>query len=380
MKNREVILVQQPTGLFVLLTSLFLAVLGLIFFSAAALVSGIVLLGFWLLSRELAKRHLSEISVKRELPLRAIAGRSYPVKTILKNANSFIPAVDFNFLDPVAGNQSGALQSLDGKNSVVLSYTGLTKNRGHSSPAPSRISSSWPLGLFETHRIAAISETHQTLIRPRPYFPPRLRRHLEALREDNAQAFSIEHDPTAPFRSLREFRPGDSVRSIHWPGSLQTDDLLVRELDPPSPEAKRFALVFHSYEPVGQLITPEAFELVLRIVSAILTTLRNQSIELVFHVVPEKPVHLTSRAAFDEQLDRLALLKRHTLKGTEDLESAIEDLPGCEEIFIISDCPIHHWRENLQTAPHTLTLLDADSLLTSSRPSLRLQKRKATAL
>jgi len=104
------------------------------------------------------------------------------------------------------------------------------EKRGCYQLGPASLSTSFPLDLIEvTHR--ARDAGHELLVYP-ALFPiarlplggnPHLLHRGDILLPDSAG--SVE------FKGLREYRPGDNPRHIHWPSSAKGDDLMVREFE-----------------------------------------------------------------------------------------------------------------------------------------------------
>lgn len=47
-----------------------------------------------------------------------------------------------------------------------------------------------------------------------------------------ARSTGASEDTSEPYASLRDYRPGDSIRLVHWPASLRQQKLLTRQFDP----------------------------------------------------------------------------------------------------------------------------------------------------
>ena len=73
-------------------------------------------------------------------------------------------------------------------------------------------------------------------------------------------------DPSETF-AIREYRPGDPIRQIHWKLSGKTDEMMVRELG--LPIASRTLLVHRNVLPGGGTVAPATADAVLEIVLSI---------------------------------------------------------------------------------------------------------------
>lgn len=101
-----------------------------------------------------------------------------------------------------------------------------SRSRGWYSPAPVRISTTWPFGLF--YAWSYLHSDMRLLVYPRAESPPQpLPRTPDPGRIGGA-------DPgDEDLRSLREYQIGDPTRLVAWKASARTGDLLVRQLEAP---------------------------------------------------------------------------------------------------------------------------------------------------
>ena len=165
------------------------------------------------------------------------------------------------------------------------------------------------------------------------------------------------------------------MKRIHWPASLRTGHLQVSELEPPRPKPRRYGILIHSYEPAGQVLTPETFEMILRIAAGLLQRFQHEEIPVVFRQYPDIPASLAHRSEVSQALDRLALCRRHPLVSLDPLTTAARDFRHCDEVFLLSDCPRREWEAVLREHFPANTCIDATSLSSHSRPSLKTRLR-----
>lgn len=359
-----------PTGITAGLTALTATLGGLITFSGpvfSAGLAGFVIIG---LSRLLASRHLSRVNVSRTLPARARAGESFAVKTTIHPGNRFPGEMNISFSDPVSALIKDRRMTLTNRHEISLRYTGKSMARGPLHPGKWTIHSTWPLGFFSVKRFGYFHDSHSLILLPKPYLPGKLRRHLHALARESGNRSLEPSDPSSEFRLLREFRAGDPVRSIHWPGSLRTSRLQVSELEPPRPKPRSFGILIHSYSPPGQLLTPGTFEMLLRIATGLLLRFKSEEIPVLFSNIPQQMVTLKNKTLFDAQLDSLALIRRTPLHSLSPLLHAAEDFQQCDEVFVLSDCPKSEWEAPLQSLFKRCTCIDVSSLKRNSVPEL----------
>lgn len=363
-----------PAGTVALVAAVVPTAVGALMLSAPIFASGLLALVLLGVARIAARRHLGGMRVKRELPARGRTGESFTVETRLVTGSAFPAGMTVRFRDPLAST-TGEKRLIPGDAMPALRYTGKSSRRGIHRPRPWTITSTWPLGLFTTERSGAFHDNDTLLLQPKPFLPQRLRSHLERLALESVENSPEPPDPVSDFRLLREFRPGDSVKRIHWPASLRTGHLQVSELEPPRPKPRRYGILIHSYEPAGQVLTPETFEMILRIAAGLLQRFQHEEIPVVFRQYPDIPASLAHRSEVSQALDRLALCRRHPLVSLDPLTTAARDFRHCDEVFLLSDCPRREWEAVLREHFPANTCIDATSLSSHSRPGLKTRLR-----
>lgn len=375
MDTQRPTLTQRPIGICVATGAGLLILSGLLTFSALLLSTGLLAGFVWVAARGLASHALRGLEMTRTLPRRGVAGESFPVKTTLSNQHPYLPLPEFVFHDPLAEHPVGEKSPLAPGYKRTLSYTGKRRQRGGIQKQHWRATATWPLGFFESERIGAFTGTQRLLVIPKPFLPPHLQRYIENLQDDFSLPSFAPPEPSAEFKYLREFRHGDSLKSIHWPASIRTDELLIREPESPSPRPRRFGILVHSFSPGGNIETPETFEMILRIVAGLLFHFRFLEVEVDYQILPDAPQRLRDEAGFSRAIDQLALQSRHPLTTTESIHSAVESFRDCDDLFVISDCPIAEWKPSLEATGLSLACLDSVSLSSVSQPKLRTRRQ-----
>jgi uncharacterized protein (DUF58 family) len=105
-----------------------------------------------------------------------------------------------------------------------LTYQTTCDRRGSYAFAPIRMWSRGPFGLFLTRRTLAVSS--EILIYPAYY--PLKRLHVFEKREFAEQS-ALRLGQGSQVVGTREYRPGDSLRQIHWRSTAHTGQLVVKE-------------------------------------------------------------------------------------------------------------------------------------------------------
>jgi len=190
-----------------------------------------LLLGFLVLSGVLSEAALRRIEVRRRLPREIFAEAPVPVALEVENAQSRIPSYAI-VVEDLGGNDIHDSVSL-GRVFVLRLAPGARQQRAYLLTATARgplhlagfrVSTRFPFGLFAKSLL--IEAPAETLAYPAvdPIYPASLGSEGRSL--GDARSHVSGHGTEAA--GLREFRPGDSARSVHWRASARRGLLLVR--------------------------------------------------------------------------------------------------------------------------------------------------------
>ncbi len=114
------------------------------------------------------------------------------------------------------------------------------------------LSSGAPFGVAEVRR--GIPATGRTVVYPRvvPVSPMAFLN--GALGQGDEQARQLRRGGGREFLGLREYRPGDSMRHVHWPSTARTGSLMVREFE--QDQAPRLGILVDAWSDAGVENTP----------------------------------------------------------------------------------------------------------------------------
>lgn len=176
---------------------------------------------------------LRQISGRRHLPDMVFAGEPFSVHLELTNRKRWLTSWLLVVEDHLKQrgfelHPSVLFERIPAHSSRVGSYEVIPQKRGVLSFLPLRISSRYPLGLWE--RGFELNQTEQLLILPRvgrlsAQFEQSLRSQSHSRQDAPARRGVFDEE----FHRLREFRPGDSRRAIHWRTTARRNELMVRE-------------------------------------------------------------------------------------------------------------------------------------------------------
>ena len=174
----------------------------------------------------------SRLSVKRYLPRRVFAGAPFDVRLRVRNESRWRPALGLGFLDALQVSEPGgitrgpALSVLPPRRTVEVKYVKRIHRRGVYTVVNTLAATRFPFGIFE-RRLLTQSPGRLVVL-------PALGRLRRAARRDldrrASQPEAVRHarEGNEEFHSLREYRPGDNPRHIHWRTSARVNKLMRR--------------------------------------------------------------------------------------------------------------------------------------------------------
>ena len=176
---------------------------------------------------------LQKLSVRRMMPESAFAGELIAVELVLKNEKSFFSSSLMAVTDTIANDrerlQSGVLIArVPPQDERSARYQITLMQRGRYRFGPVYVGSRFPLGIVE--RGLVFDLPGEILI------APRLGRLTPRWQREHGLADELVHRPDTragifedEFHRIREYRPGDNPRMIHWRSSARQNELMVRE-------------------------------------------------------------------------------------------------------------------------------------------------------
>ncbi len=174
-----------------------------------------------------------KLFLSRKMPRRLMVGEPTSIEITIFNRKRIIPSALVTIEDQIIGPR----EQLTGKivfaqvpanSSRKGQYQIRFMQRGRYTLGPARITSRFPLGIVERGRLVELYD--EILIHPRigilaEWWHRRAHEGSEVSRFSKGNA-GPHHDE---FHRIREYRPGDELRSIHWKTSARRNELMVRE-------------------------------------------------------------------------------------------------------------------------------------------------------
>lgn len=206
-----------------------------------------------------------------------------------------------------------------------------------------------PLGLVRNHDRLALPQS--LLVLPKRYILPRVELPGTCEYQPLGVALASSVGESDEFIALRDYRPGDPLRQIHWKSVAKTDRLVVRENE--DEFFVRHALILDTFAAPEQ---EEAFEEAVSVAASFVCTLQTQEslLDLLF-VGTEAYCFTAGRGVghVDRMLEILAGVGMCGDKSITSLQSLVLRhaplVSGCVCVFVAWDGPRRHIVESMKT-------------------------------
>ena len=205
------------------------------------------LLAGWFLPLLMVRR----VQVSRSAPLEAFQGRATSVDLIVRDASKGM-RIGVELEDPHLEPARSYVPSLKPGDRVEVRTERVAARRGLQGPTQVVVSSSGPFGVAVARRRLDVEGT--TLVFPAvtPLGP------LPFVHAADTHERSVHPYPRMgqgpEFMGVREYRPGDGMRHVHWPSTARHGSLIVREFEEET--TRRLALVVDTSNDLGTEWTP----------------------------------------------------------------------------------------------------------------------------
>ena len=322
---------------------------------------GAVLMVLPLVALPYAFTNLKSLQYERTMPDLVAQGESVGTMCTLHNRKTLLSTFSVRTDDalPRAGRKlqqrfAGVLP----RNAGEIWESIRMPRRGVVDGAPYVLHSRFPFGLVrgESHGVTARS----IAVYPLPTEPEWMDR-LLASGAGHGGASSSPSEGMGEFRAMREYQPGDPARLISWPVSSRRRELVVREMELPTPQ--HVAVVFHSYRPPGTVLSRQGFEDALSMLSGIAHGLQARHIPLTFTASftgwKDSVIQPDDSAAFSSFLCLLASARLTPTPGLEPVEEAIRS--GCHTaraVWVVSNTPRRFWIGGFSGLPGSVLAAD----------------------
>jgi uncharacterized protein (DUF58 family) len=284
---------------------------------------GAMLAGPFLFSLIFGRMALGRLSVQRMLPPQLSVDQRLIVDVGISNPRRWLGMWSIEVEDAVARDASGGVAAPKSWISVFFSriapketrfstYYGQLPRRGRYVFGPMRVSTRFPLGLI---RHSVVLPDPQTLL-VHPKIGRLTREWGQVVRENATGAQRMRRGLLeADFYGLRDWRPGDNRRWIHWRTSARRGMLVVRQFE--QRRSQDLALLVDLWQPSDATAAHE--EHVEQAISFVATLLadacRHPGRKVAIDIEAQSPLHRAGPATsvfFSEQMDELAVISPHS--------------------------------------------------------------------
>jgi len=195
--------------------------------AAGVAASGIVFAGRQLFNARLAA--LERLRVRREVRGPLVEGREAEARIVLENPST-VPLEHLEVLDQPPPffqwrRRPRWVVTVPARGRVVVRYR-FRPVVGSHSWGPLRLVAADPLGLYRARRIVA--DPLVARVQPRLMALPRVALSMPTLLQPGGVSKSRRRGVGTEFVELREYRPGDEVRTIDWKASARLGRLIVK--------------------------------------------------------------------------------------------------------------------------------------------------------
>lgn len=239
---------------------------------------------------------LKKLSVERKPPVRVMAGEPTSVEVILKNGKRWLSAWVMIMRDAVSGpaehlSAEVLVPRVPPRGERRVRYRMTLAKRGLYEIGPMSISTRFPLGLAE--RTLTVESSSSILVYPRigrltAQWQLRMQSATDLVPHSSPRSGPFDDE----FHKLREYRPGDDPRAIHWKTSARRDELMIREFRESRDRA--LTVLIDPWAPARPTLDDDE-----RVESAI----RFAATICVHHLHNSRESHLTVHAAGDPAID-----------------------------------------------------------------------------
>ncbi|MEN9225461.1 MAG: DUF58 domain-containing protein [Thermostichus sp. DRC_bins_24] len=196
-----------------------------------------MLLSLILISGTLSEATLKDLEVSRQLPTRIFAGQPILVGLTLTSRKRRFSSFSLQVSERIEGVKredwpSSYVLRVDARSSVKSFYRHTFPRRGLWQLQGFEIATSFPFELFR--KGVEIVDPQTVIVFPRPA-PVNGLLVLDQL--SGGSQLRPQPGQEGDYLSLRQYRPQDDARSIHWKISAKRDQLITRELERPRSQA-----------------------------------------------------------------------------------------------------------------------------------------------
>ncbi|HKK92746.1 MAG TPA: DUF58 domain-containing protein [Longimicrobiales bacterium] len=193
------------------------------------------MLGAMAVSGWLSEQTLRSLQITRRVPGGGHVGEAIPIHYRVTNGKGFLATYALELQEPGLPEVAFLAHVAPGASAGARSSQ-VFLNRGVYPLEQLTLATDYPFGLFRKERDVPVRG--EILVWPRIDLRVRLPAGAAGRRQRRSQdSQGSERGARGEYRSLREYRPGDDPRDIHWKATARTGRAVIREFDRAAAEA-----------------------------------------------------------------------------------------------------------------------------------------------
>ena len=274
-----------------------------------------MMLSLIVMSGLLSEQCLRRMEFRRHVPEFLFANEPTTVTLSIANRKSRFPSFSLRIFDVVAGvdlDRGIHLQHLPPHSSVLVSYPLLVRRRGRYRLEGVRVATPFPFGLFQKTRHYPFDTT--ILVCPEPFpLSSTLLQDLSTIGQDQGLT---RRGQGISLYNLREYRPGDDSRAIHWMTTARTSKLMIKETEA---EDQRWVTI--AVSPIAPLEQDAAFERALSVAASLVHAFLERGYQIALVVGAEEIPFGNGEQHYLRMLQTLALSERRNPEEMDALQA-----------------------------------------------------------
>ena len=191
------------------------------------------MLGFIAVSGWLSEQSIQRLRIERRIPRGITAGRPFRIGYRVRNAKRRMPSLAVEIREPQLAALKGArgawLASLAANDVTALRAEHVIERRGVYPLEELTLATGFPFGLF--HKERDLDMPGVLIVWPRSDRTLRDARTPGRPRRRSGEIAGGASGHRGEFRNLRDYRPGDDPRDVHWRSTARLGVPLVREYE-----------------------------------------------------------------------------------------------------------------------------------------------------
>ncbi|WP_447600136.1 DUF58 domain-containing protein [Nitrospira sp. Nam80] len=224
-----------------------------------------MMLSVIMLSGLLSELCLRGLVFRRHVPDYIFANEPVRASITISNQKAYLPSFSIRIFDVVNGQEidrEAHLAELAPQASTLATYTIQAARRGRYCLQGVRAATLFPFGLFQKKALYP-DETTIVVCPELIPLPSPILQNLTALGRNQAL---MRRGPGMALYNLREYRPGDDSRAIHWMTTARTSKLMLKET-----EAEDLRAVTLLLSTIAPAVDDAAFEQAVSVTAALAT-------------------------------------------------------------------------------------------------------------